>query len=62
MEWLTVGNLLNAIGLLLVWGVKNELKHIDASIKGVKECAVEAKASAEKAHERINFMLENRIK
>lgn len=53
-------NLINAIGLLLVWGVKRELKHIDTSIKGVKECAVEAKNSAARAHERINFMLENK--
>lgn len=57
MEWLTVGNLLNAIGLLLIYGVKSELKHIDASIKGVKECAIEAKESASQAHDRIDKIL-----
>lgn len=60
MDWFTVSNLINTVGLLLVWGVKNELKHIDASIKGVKECAIEAKDSAAKAHSRIDFILENK--
>lgn len=64
MEWLsnalTVANLINALVVFGVYAIRTELHHIRESIDNAKECAVEAKAAAAKANERIDFMLETR--
>lgn len=47
-EVLTVGNLFNALILVVGWSIRNELHHIRNSIE-------EAKTSAYKAHERLDL-------
>lgn len=49
-EYLTVANIFNALILVVGWSIRNELHHIRKSIE-------EAKASANKAHERIDGLL-----
>lgn len=49
-EFITIANLFNALILVVGWSIRNELHHIRNSIE-------DAKASAYKAHERIDDLL-----
>lgn len=60
MEWITVGNLINCVVVMVAWGIKNELAHINKNIDSVKELVTDAKTTALKAHERIDFLIERR--
>ncbi|MES2637427.1 MAG: hypothetical protein V4605_08895 [Pseudomonadota bacterium] len=62
MEWFTVGNLINCIVVMVAYGIKNELKHINQNIDSVKELVSDAKNTALKAHERIDYLIERRGK
>lgn len=60
MDFFTVSNLLNGLMLVVAWSIRNELHHIRESINNAKELASDAKNTALKAHERIDFFIENR--
>ena len=60
MEWFTVSNLINFIVVIVAYSIKNELHHIRESIDGAKELAGDAKQTALRAHERLDFFIEHR--
>ena len=60
MEWFTVSNLINCIVVMVAYGIKSELGHIGENIKSVKDLVDDAKTTALKAHERIDFLIERR--
>ena len=64
MQWLehtlTVSNLINVLVVVGVFMIKNELHHIRESIDDAKKLAGKAEATALKAHERIDHLLEMR--
>lgn len=60
LQIFSVGNLINCIVVLVAWGIKNELKHINENIDDVKALVNDAKSTALKAHERIDFLIERR--
>ena len=60
MEWFTVANLINCIVVMVAYSIKNELHHIRESIDSAKELACEAKNTALRAHERLDYFMEHR--
>lgn len=45
---------------MIAFGIKSELRHINEKIDSVKELVIDAKNTALKAHERIDFLIERR--
>lgn len=60
MELFTVSNLINCIVVMVAYGIKSELAHINENIQSVKQLVDDAKSTALKAHERIDFLIEHR--
>lgn len=59
MEWISVGNLTNAILVVVGWSIQNELHHIRQSVKDLKDLITKAESTALRAHERIDFFLKH---
>lgn len=60
MDFFTVSNLLNGLMLVVAWSIRNELHYIRESINNAKELASDAKNTALRAHERIDFLIEHK--
>lgn len=63
MDWpqhvFNISNLINIIVVIVAYSIKSELRHIRESIDNAKEFAQKAEATALKAHERLDFLIQH---
>jgi hypothetical protein len=66
MDWqnnvFTVSNLINIVVVMVAYSIKSELRHIRESIDTAKDYAKDAKMTALKAHDRLDFLIEHGVR